>query len=97
MLIAIEDTRPGIPAAIRDRLFEPFVTAGDSQGPGLGSPSVAKPYSTMLATCCVNQRQAHVWLSGSSACRSGNKVLGESVTLKRRNSEMQSRNHIHPG
>src|SRR5579863_3329697 len=36
MLIAVEDTGPGIPAGIRDRLFEPFVTAGKSQGLGLG-------------------------------------------------------------
>jgi signal transduction histidine kinase len=36
MLIAVEDTGPGIPAGIRDRLFEPFVTAGKSHGLGLG-------------------------------------------------------------
>jgi signal transduction histidine kinase len=34
MLIEVEDTGPGIPAGIRDRLFEPFVT-GKSQGLGL--------------------------------------------------------------
>jgi signal transduction histidine kinase len=36
MLIAVEDTGPGIPVGIRDHLFEPFVTAGKSQGLGLG-------------------------------------------------------------
>jgi signal transduction histidine kinase len=36
ILIAVEDTGPGIPAGIRDRLFEPFVTAGKNQGLGLG-------------------------------------------------------------
>jgi signal transduction histidine kinase len=36
VLIEIEDTGPGIPEAIRDRLFEPFVTAGKRDGLGLG-------------------------------------------------------------
>jgi signal transduction histidine kinase len=36
VLIAVEDTGPGIPFGIRDRLFEPFVTAGKDQGLGLG-------------------------------------------------------------
>ena len=34
--ITIEDTGPGIPAIIRDRLFEPFATAGKAEGLGLG-------------------------------------------------------------
>ena len=36
VLIEVEDTGPGIPRAIRDRLFEPFVTAGKDHGLGLG-------------------------------------------------------------
>src|ERR1700676_3998967 len=36
MLIEFEDTGPGIPRGIRDRLFEPFVTAGKQDGLGLG-------------------------------------------------------------
>jgi hypothetical protein len=36
VLIDVEDTGPGIPRAIRDRLFEPFVTAGKDHGLGLG-------------------------------------------------------------
>jgi signal transduction histidine kinase len=36
VLIEIEDTGPGIPDKIRDRLFEPFVTAGKQHGLGLG-------------------------------------------------------------
>ena len=36
MLIEVEDTGPGIPRGIRDRLFEPFVTAGKDHGLGLG-------------------------------------------------------------
>ena len=34
--IELEDTGPGIPRGIRDRLFEPFVTAGKPNGLGLG-------------------------------------------------------------
>jgi signal transduction histidine kinase len=36
MLVAIEDTGPGIPHEIRDKVFEPFVTAGKENGLGLG-------------------------------------------------------------
>ena len=36
LLVAIEDTGPGIPQEIRDKLFEPFVTAGKENGLGLG-------------------------------------------------------------
>jgi len=36
VLIEIEDTGSGIPREIRDRLFEPFVTAGKAGGLGLG-------------------------------------------------------------
>jgi signal transduction histidine kinase len=36
LLVEIEDTGPGIPRDIRDRVFEPFVTAGKTNGLGLG-------------------------------------------------------------
>ncbi|HZC34467.1 MAG TPA: HAMP domain-containing sensor histidine kinase [Chthoniobacterales bacterium] len=36
VLVAIEDTGPGIPHEIRDKVFEPFVTAGKENGVGLG-------------------------------------------------------------
>jgi len=36
MLVEFEDSGPGIPRQIRDRLFEPFVTAGKENGLGLG-------------------------------------------------------------
>jgi signal transduction histidine kinase len=34
--VEIEDTGPGIPPEIRDRIFEPFVTVGKTNGLGLG-------------------------------------------------------------
>jgi signal transduction histidine kinase len=37
--IAFEDSGPGIPAAIRDRLFKPFATHGKKHGWGLGLTS----------------------------------------------------------
>src|SRR5205823_10477874 len=37
VLVAIEDTGPGIPHEIRDKVFQPFVTAGKETGEGLGS------------------------------------------------------------
>ena len=36
LLVHLEDTGPGIPRQIRERLFEPFVTAGKLDGLGLG-------------------------------------------------------------
>jgi signal transduction histidine kinase len=36
VLIELEDRGPGIPRGIRDRLFEPFVSAGKQDGLGLG-------------------------------------------------------------
>ena len=36
VLVAIEDTGHGVPAEIRDQLFEPFATAGKKDGLGLG-------------------------------------------------------------
>jgi signal transduction histidine kinase len=36
VFVEFEDTGPGIPVCIRDRLFEPFVTSGKQDGLGLG-------------------------------------------------------------
>jgi signal transduction histidine kinase len=36
VVIAVEDTGLGIPAEVRDHLFEPFVTGGKPEGLGLG-------------------------------------------------------------
>lgn len=35
-VIDVQDTGPGIPEEIRDRVFDPFVTSGKSSGTGLG-------------------------------------------------------------
>jgi signal transduction histidine kinase len=40
--IRLADTGPGIPEAIRDNLFEPFVTYGKARGTGLGLAIVHK-------------------------------------------------------
>ena len=97
MLIAVEDTGPGIPAGIRDRLFEPFVTAGKSQGLGLG---LALSRETVL------DHGGDMWTEPAAGARfvirlplpakAGIKCSVKSVTVKRRNSEVQSGNRAHP-
>ncbi len=42
LLIGVRDTGPGIPEAIRGRLFQSFVTAGKQDGTGLGLAIVKK-------------------------------------------------------
>jgi two-component system phosphate regulon sensor histidine kinase PhoR len=39
VIIKVRDSGPGVPPEIRDRVFEPFVTAGKSNGWGLGLAS----------------------------------------------------------
>ena len=36
LLVDVQDTGPGIHPAVRERLFQPFVTAGKKNGLGLG-------------------------------------------------------------
>jgi signal transduction histidine kinase len=36
LMFRIQDTGPGIPDQIRERIFEPFATFGKSRGTGLG-------------------------------------------------------------
>jgi signal transduction histidine kinase len=59
-LIAIEDNGPGIPAAIRSRLFEPFVTAGKKEGLGLG---------LALARRTVRDHGGELWVEPSPGAR----------------------------
>jgi signal transduction histidine kinase len=42
LTLAVADTGPGIPKAIRKKLFEPFVTSGKTLGTGLGLANVKK-------------------------------------------------------
>ena len=41
-VLSVKDTGPGIPKAIRSKLFEPFVTKGKKMGTGLGLANVKK-------------------------------------------------------
>jgi signal transduction histidine kinase len=98
MLVAVEDTGPGIPAGIRDRLFEPFVTAGKKNGLGLG---LALSRRTIL------DHGGDMWTEPAAGARfivrlplpakAGIKCSVKSAAVKRRNSGVQSRNRMHPG
>jgi signal transduction histidine kinase len=59
-LIDLEDTGPGIPLGIRDRLFEPFVTAGKQDGLGLG---------LALARQTVLNHGGDIWTEPSAGAR----------------------------
>jgi signal transduction histidine kinase len=60
VLIDMEDTGPGIPYWIRDRLFEPFVTAGKQDGLGLG---------LALARQTVLSHRGDIWVEPSAGAR----------------------------
>jgi signal transduction histidine kinase len=60
VLIDLEDTGPGIPRGIRDRLFEPFVTAGKQDGLGLG---------LALARQTVLDHGGDIWTEPSAGAR----------------------------
>jgi signal transduction histidine kinase len=60
VLIELEDTGPGIPSSIRDRLFEPFVTAGKREGVGLG---------LALSRQTVRNHGGDIWTEPSTGAR----------------------------
>ena len=60
VLIAVEDTGPGIPDHVRDRLFEPFVTGGKPEGLGLG---------LALARQTLRSRGGDIWTEPAAGAR----------------------------
>jgi signal transduction histidine kinase len=58
--IEVEDTGCGIPAAIRNRLFEPFVTAGKTGGLGLG---------LAISRATVREHGGDLWAEPASGAR----------------------------
>jgi signal transduction histidine kinase len=60
LLIDVQDTGPGVPVEIRDRLFEPFVTAGKDHGLGLG---------LALSRRTVRDHGGDMWLEPASGAR----------------------------
>ena len=60
VLIEMEDTGPGIPHDIRDRVFEPFITSGKTNGLGLG-----------LALCrrAVLDHGGDIWIEPAAGAR----------------------------
>lgn len=75
-LVEVEDTGPGISRQIRDRLFEPFVTAGKENGLGLG-----------LAICrrSVREHGGDIWIEPAAGARFVMRLpLGSETMLARR-------------
>ncbi|HTF71682.1 MAG TPA: HAMP domain-containing sensor histidine kinase [Edaphobacter sp.] len=60
VLVELEDTGPGIPACIYDRLFEPFVTSGKEDGLGLG---------LALARQTVRNHGGDMWIEPAAGAR----------------------------
>ncbi len=60
VLVNVEDTGPGIPRRIRERLFEPFATADKRDGLGLG---LALARQTVLDHC------GEIWIEPAKGCR----------------------------
>ena len=56
--IRVSDNGPGIPAAIRNNLFDPFVSAGKPNGTGLGLAIVSKIIADHGGTVCVESTSA---------------------------------------
>jgi len=60
VLIELEDTGPGIPGCISDRLFEPFITSGKQDGLGLG---------LALARQTVRNHGGDMWIEPAAGAR----------------------------
>jgi signal transduction histidine kinase len=60
VLVNVEDTGPGIPRRIRERLFEPFATADKRDGLGLG---------LALARQTVLDHGGEIWIEPADGCR----------------------------
>jgi signal transduction histidine kinase len=60
VLVEIEDNGPGIPHDIRDRVFEPFVTAGKANGLGLG---------LALSRRAVLEHGGDMWIEAAAGAR----------------------------
>jgi signal transduction histidine kinase len=54
LCIEIADTGPGIPPAIREKIFEPFVTT-KPKGTGLGLPTVARIVQAHNGSVCCRE------------------------------------------
>jgi two-component system phosphate regulon sensor histidine kinase PhoR len=62
VFVNVEDTGPGIPQRIRERLFEPFATADKRDGLGLG---------LALARQTVLDHGGEIWMEPADGCRFG--------------------------
>ncbi len=58
--VTVEDTGPGIPPMIRDRIFEPFATAGKPDGVGLG---------LAISRQTVRRQGGDLWLESAAGAR----------------------------
>jgi signal transduction histidine kinase len=56
--IRVSDNGPGIPAAIRNNLFDPFVSAGKPNGTGLGLAIVSKILADHGGSVCIESTSA---------------------------------------
>lgn len=71
VLISISDNGPGIPPEIQEKLFEPFVTFGKSEGTGLGlavAQRVVKQHGGLIAIESTSNSGAtfNIWLPGGN-------------------------------
>jgi signal transduction histidine kinase len=60
VLIVLEDTGPGIPRRLRERLFEPFTTTGKEDGWGLG---------LALSRQAIVDHGGEIWTEPAAGCR----------------------------